>query len=99
MIDIGGADERRPLPGDREHRAAVIRVEEGDRLRERQTPGVEQQMAAPQRPQLRRPADRTAQAVAPYAGSVEDAAGLDLERVAVHRVAQPRAIDAIRSVR
>lgn len=65
MIDIAGADERRPLPGDREHRAAVIRVEEGDRLRERQTPGVEQQMAAPQRPQLRRPADRTAQAVAP----------------------------------
>ena len=36
VVDVGGPDDRDPLPREREHRAPVARMEHSDRLRERQ---------------------------------------------------------------
>ncbi len=71
-------------------------MEKGDGLRQREAPGVEQEMAAAQRPQLRLRPDLAAQPIAPGAGGVDDAAGLDLEGFAADAVAKVRSLDAVR---
>ena len=77
VVDVRGADERRAFPGDGEDRSTVVGVEEGDRLRERQTPARRTGDGCLAAAELRLAADLTAQAVAPGAGRVEDAARLD----------------------
>ncbi len=99
MIDIRRADQGRSLPGNREKGTAVVGMEQSDRLRQRKAPGLEQEMAAAQRPKLRLAADFGAQAIGPRAGGIDHAAGLDLERHALDFVMEPGAVDAVRPER
>ena len=88
VVHVGGADEGRAFPGNRKDGPPIVGMEEGDGLREREAPSLEQQVAAAQRPQLRLRPDLAAQAIGPDAGGVDDTAGLDLESLAADAVAK-----------
>src|SRR5208282_638246 len=70
--------------------------EKGDGLRERQSPSLEQQVAAPQRPQLRLRPYLAAQPISPDACRIDDAARLYLEGLAADAVANRHSFDAVR---
>ena len=96
VIDVGCPDESRTFPRNRKNGSPIVGMEKGDGLRQRQSPSLEQQVAAPQRPQLRLRPYLAAQPIGPDAGRIDDAVRLDLEGLASDRVAKRHAFDAVR---
>ncbi len=74
-------------------------MEQSDGLRQRKAPGLEQEMAAAQWPQLGFTPDFGAKAIGPCAGGIDHAAGLDIERHAHDFVMEAGAVDFVRSER
>ncbi|MCY1178134.1 hypothetical protein D9M73_184730 [compost metagenome] len=67
VIEVGGADHGRPLPGKHEHRPPIGGMHEADGMGQRQAPAGHQQMAATQRADVFASPGR-AQAIRPGSG-------------------------------
>ncbi|MNZ81819.1 hypothetical protein D3C78_1004990 [compost metagenome] len=92
VIEIGCADHRGALPGEDEHRSAVLGVHEAEGMGHRQPPGRQQKMAATQRTDALATSG-LAQRFGPGAGGQGDGASAKIDASATFAILGQQATD------